>query len=128
MEVVVKLTGICLVTAVFTVLIKKHSPEMSILLVLAVCAAALFAMTDAMENVVSFLQEVYVWGSLPPDIFSPLIKTTGIALISHTGAELCRDAEQKTMAFLLETSGAAAAVVVALPLFERVWDMLKQFL
>ena len=128
MEEVIKLAGLCLVTAVFSVLIKKHSPEMSILLVTAVCAAALFAVVSAMEKIIAFLQEVYVWGNLPQDIFSPLVKTTGIALISHTGAELCRDAEQKTMAFLLELSGAFAAVLLALPLFERVWDMLRQLL
>lgn len=128
MEDVIKLAGLCLVVAVFTVLVKKHSPEMSILLVIALCVAALFAIVGAMEEITSFLQEVYVWGNLPQELFAPLIKTTGIALISHTGAELCRDAEQKTMAFLLELAGTFAAVLVALPLFERVWDMLRQLL
>lgn len=128
MEEVMKLAGLCLISAVFTVLIKKHSPEMSIVLVIAVCIAALVAAVSAIEEITSFLQEVCTWGNLPQEIFAPLVKIVGIALISHTGAELCRDAEQKTMALLLELSGTFAAVIEAFSLFERVWDMLRQLL
>ena len=128
METVLKLAGICLVASVFALLLKKDSPELSILIVLGTCIVILLSLVQAMEKISSFLQEVYTWGSLPQELFAPLFKTLGIALISRTGAELCRDAEQKAVAALLESVGAFTAILAAVPLFERVWELLKELL
>lgn len=128
MDMVLKLAGLCLVASVFALVLKKNSPEMSLFVVLGTCIAVLLALTQTMEEISSFLQEVYAWGNLPQELFTPLLKTLGIALISRTGAELCRDAEQKAVAALLESAGAFAAILAAVPLFERVWELLKELL
>ena len=65
-----------------------------------------------------------VWG-LSLIHISPLFKTVAIALISRTGADLCRDAGEGAMASLVETAGAFGAVVVSLPLFGAVWELLS---
>ena len=53
------------------------------------------------------------------------VSTVAIALISRTGADLCRDAGEGAMASLVETAGAFGAVVVSLPLFGAVWELLS---
>ncbi len=122
-----KLAGICLVAAVFSVLLKKHDPEMSLLVTLAACLVILTALLQGWQRIADFLQEVCAWGTLSPEIFAPLLKTVGIALISRVGAELCRDAEQNAPAMLLELAGALAALVTAVPLFEQVWEVLQNW-
>ena len=68
------------------------------------------------------------WGQLPEQLFQPLLKTVCIALICRTGSDLCRDAGEGALASVLETAGAVAAIVVSLPLFRAVWDLLESLL
>ena len=62
------------------------------------------------------------------ELFTPLIKTVGIALLSRTGSDLCRDAGEGAIASVLETAGAVAAIAVSLPLFRAAWELLRALL
>ena len=128
MDTVTKITAICLVGALLAALLKKTSPDTALLLALAVCIAVLSALGRGLEDVTSFLQELLEWGGLSAELFVPLLKTVGIALISRTGGALCRDAGEGAMAGLVEMAGAFAAILVALPLFRAAWQMLEGLL
>ena len=114
-----------LLGAVLAALLKKSSPELALLLALAACAAVLLALVRGVETVTAFVREVMQWGGVESALFAPLFKTVAIALISRTGADLCRDAGEGAMASLVETAGAFGAVVVSLPLFGAVWELLS---
>ena len=120
-----KVTALCLVGAVLAALLKKSSPELAVLLALAACAAVLLALVRGVETVTAFVREVMQWGGVESALFAPLFKTVAIALISRTGADLCRDAGEGAMASLVETAGACGAVIVSLPLFGAVWELLS---
>lgn len=120
-----KVTALCLVGAVLAALLKKSSPELALLLALAACAAVLLALVRGVETVTAFVREVMQWGGVESALFAPLFKTVAIALISRTGADLCRDAGEGAMASLVEMAGAFGAVVVSLPLFGAVWELLS---
>ena len=92
--------------------------------VIRLCALCL---TGALLAVLLFTQ-LLDWGGLPTDLFLPLVKTVGIALVSRTGSDLCRDAGESAMASLVETAGAVTAILVSLPLFQAAWDMLRGLL
>ena len=120
-----KVTALCLVGAVLAALLKKSSPELALLLALAACAAVLLALVRGVESVTAFVREVMQWGGVESALFEPLFKTVAIALVSRTGADLCRDAGEGAMASLVETAGAFGAVLVSLPLFSAVWELLS---
>ena len=120
-----KVTALCLVGAVLAALLKRSSPELAVLLALAACAAVLLALVRGVETVTAFVREVMQWGGVESALFAPLFKTVAIALISRTGADLCRDAGEGAMASLVETAGAVGAVIVSLPLFGAVWELLS---
>ncbi|MBQ0038177.1 MAG: stage III sporulation protein AD [Clostridiales bacterium] len=122
------MAALCLVCAVLTVLVKKNNPEMGMLLALAVCLVVLAALMGTLEEINAFVRQMMDASNLPPDIFVPLIKTLGIAVISRIGADLCRDAGQAAMASLMEMVGSFGAVLVSLPLFNAVWEMLQSML
>ncbi len=109
-------------------LLRRSGGEMALLLALAVCGAAASLLLEPLQELRSFWEEAAAWGDLPLELFQPLIKTVGIALLSRTGSELCRDAGEGAMASVLETAGAVAAVVVSLPLFRAAWELLGSLL
>lgn len=128
MDTTAKVAAVCLVGALLAALLKKTSPDMALLLSLAVCAGVLLALCRGLEEVASFLRQLLAWGGLSTELFVPLLKTVGIALISRTGAALCRDAGEGAMASIAEMAGAFAAILVALPLFRAAWRMLEGLL
>lgn len=98
------------------------------LVAVAVCVVVLAALSTALRDMRDFLRQMADWGGISSDLFSPLIKTLGIAIISRVGSDLCRDAGQNAMAGLVEMAGAFGAILVALPLFSAVWGMLQEML
>ena len=75
--------------------------------------------------VLDMLEELAAAGGLPEGLFTPLVKTLGIALVSRLGGEICRDAGQGAMAAVLDTAGAFGAVLVSLPLVRAAWELLR---
>ena len=125
MELVLRLAALCLVGALLAVVLKRTGPDMGLLLALAVCGAGLALLLEPLGALRDFLEEAAGWGDLPLQLFTPLVKTVGIALVSRTGSDLCRDAGESAVASVLETAGAAAAIWVSLPLFQAAWELLR---
>ena len=123
-----KIAVICLVGVVLALLLQKNNPELAILLALAVSAGVLLFGLEHMKAVLAVLEQMAQAGGLSSDLLEPLLKTVGIALISRTGAELCRDANQGAMASVVEIAGAFSAVVVSIPLLCAVWELLRGML
>ena len=120
--------ALCVTGALLAVLLKRTNPDMALLLALAVCGAALLLLAEPLEEIRDFLTQLADGGQLPSELFAPLVKTVGVALVSRTGSDLCRDAGEGAMASLVETAGAVIAILVSLPLFQAVWDMLRSLL
>lgn len=123
-----KIIAICLIGAVLTLLLEKSHPELAILLVLSVCAGLLLFGLSRLGTVLSALKQLAQAGGLSSDLLQPLVKTVGIALVTRTGAELCRDAKQGAMASVVEMAGAFCAIIVSLPLLGAVWELLRGML
>lgn len=128
METVLRVTALCLTGALLAVLLHRSGGEMALLLSLAVCGVAAMVLMEPLEELRDFWEDAAAWGELPVELFTPLIKTVGIALLSRTGSDLCRDAGEGAIASVLETAGAVAAIVVSLPLFRAAWELLRSLL
>lgn len=128
MEDVIRVAAVCAVCTLLAVLLKKNAPEYALALAAAVCAAALAALAGPVREVLALIGEMLTWTGLPEEIFLPLMKTVGIAVVCRLGTELCRDGGQSAMAAVVEMAGALGAILVALPLFRSVWEMLQSLL
>lgn len=123
-----RVTALCLTGALLAVLLHRSGGEMALVLSLAVCGVAAMVLIEPLEELRDFWEDAAAWGELPVELFTPLIKTVGIALLSRTGSDLCRDAGEGAIASVLETAGAVAAIAVSLPLFRAAWELLRSLL
>ena len=125
---IMKLVAICLLGAVVAVVLRKNTPELALLLVISVVVAAFFFLAGMLEEVFAFVERLLLLGGLSVQLFAPLIKTVAIALVSHSGAEVCRDSGAGAIGYILETAGAIGAMIAAIPLFEAVWETIQTVL
>lgn len=128
MDSAIRIVGLCLIGAVLAVVMKKTVPETGLLLTVAVCGAGVMMLAGNLEEIRSFWDGMIGQSGLSAEIFSPLLKTLGIAFISRIGADLCRDAGQTAMASMVEMAGSFGAILLAMPLFAAVWEMLQSLL
>lgn len=126
MEQVFQVTGLCLVGALLALVLKKGSPELALLLALAAVAAVLLSLMGALGELLDFLREVGAASGLSEDLFIPLYKTVGIALVVKAGGSLCRDAGESALASAVETAGTVCALLVSLPLLRAVLALLLE--
>lgn len=123
-----KAVAVCLIGALLAAFLKKTSPDMALVLAGCVCVAVLAVVVKGLGEVWDFLTAVLERGGLTRDLFTPLIKIVGIALVSRTAGELCRDAGQSALSGIVETAGAFAAILVSMPLFQAAWELLEGLL
>lgn len=123
-----KVVALCLIGALLATFLKKTSPDISLLLAGCVCLAVLSTVIRGFGEIWEFLVEIMERGGLGVDLFSPLIKLIGIALLSRTVGELCRDAGQSALSGIVETAGVFASILVSLPLFRAAWELLEGLL
>ena len=128
MEQVWKGAALCLVGGIFAALLKKKTPELAIMLSVAVVIVVGTELLQTMRTVTAMIESMAQLQNLPQDLFAPLLKTVAIALVSRLGSDLCRDAGESAMASLLDICGSFGAIVASIPLFKAAWDMLQSIL
>ena len=105
--------------------------ELSIQAAALCVVAALLALGeggDSLELLMGFLGELVAESGLSRELFVPLYKTVGIALVVKIGGSLCRDAGESALASVVETAGAVCALIAALPLLRAVLALLLELM
>ena len=128
MEQMWKITAVCLIGSILAVLVKKTGPDVGVAVSVAVIGTVSVMLLRLGGETLSHLRQMLELSGLMPELFRPVVKIMGIALLSRLGSDLCRDAGELAIASLVETFGAFGSVVVSLPLFAAVWDMLRSML
>lgn len=125
---VMKVAAAAIISAVCAVVVRKQAPEVGLLL--AVCAGALILLycSGALNSVVDFMDKLAQTGGLSTAVLTPVLKVTGIALVTRLAADFCRDAREGALAAAVEMAGSALALVTVLPLMSAVLDMLTGLL
>ena len=128
MEAVWQIGALGLLGAVLAALLKKHTPELALLLAVAVCGAAALAAVRGVREVWAFLEDLLAAVEISSTLFLPLLKTAGIAVVTRIGADLCRDAGESAVASAVEMAGAMGALLAVLPLMQAAWEVLRSLL
>jgi stage III sporulation protein AD len=128
METLLKIVGIAVAGLALTVLVKKNSPEIGLLLGLFIAVAVFAAGFDAFRSVKEFLDTLIGESGLARETVVPVFKTCLIAIVSKITAELCRDAGENAVASGVETAGAVLGLYVVLPLFSSLFDLMRRLL
>ena len=128
METTLQTAAVCILAAILSLLLKKTSPQMGLLLVLAASTAVFLFLVGQLRELMNFLREIALAGGIRQELVAPLYKTIGIALVVKIGGNLCRDAGESALAAMIETAGAVCALLVSLPLLRTVRATLTELM
>ena len=118
-----KLVSAALVGTLLSLLIKDKAPKISFA-VSAVCGVLILSsVIDDISEIVSFANGVSSFSG--SEIFSLLLKATGLAYIVDFASDLCRDAGETGNAKRLENAGKIAILALSLPVITGLFDKVK---
>ena len=124
MDLLIRAVILGLVGSALCLVIKKNSPEMGLILALAVALLVVglgLQFISAILDFVTLLQEA---AGLSSALLSPVLQTVGIAILTRLAADICKDAGQGAIAGMVELAGTVAALYIALPLMQTVFQMI----
>ena len=117
------------VTAVvLAAVLRKNTPELALLLILAAGLWMMSLAAQAMGAALALMRELADQAGLSEVLLEPVVKTVALAILTKLTAEVCRSAGEGGMAAFVETAGAALALLAALPLVRAVSQLMGELL
>lgn len=128
MDVFLKAAAGVLVTAILSLVLRKNSADISLLLTLFVCSIVVMAAVSYLRPLVDLLRRLVQIGQISTDILSILLKVVGISLISQIAGFICADAGNQTLGKALQIITTAAILCVCVPLLEQILCLIEKVL
>ena len=125
---IIAFVGAGIIGSVLSVVLRQYKPEFSIYITLItgmlMLGAAVTAVKPVIETVTGYLQIA------DPDTSyaDVMVKSLTVCYITQMASDSCADAGEKSIAAKIELAGKFAIVLLALPVFDRLMEVIKQLL
>ena len=122
------LVGLGLVAAVMAVVLRQYRPEFAMVLSITAGALILGGILVGMLPVVQQIQAIFASTSIPPQYAQILFRALGLCFITQIACDACKDAGESAIGAKVELAGKIAVLVLGLPLFTQVLDIVRGLL
>ena len=128
MEVMAKLAAVGVTAVVLSAVLKKNTPELALLLVLAAGLWMLTLAAGGLGAAAALMEELAQQAGLSEALLEPVVKTVALSILTKLTVEICRSAGEGGVAAFVETAGAVLALLAALPLVRAVAQLMGELL
>lgn len=128
MEILLKVSGLVLLSACAALLIRRSNPEIAlavglntVIIIFALSVPLLRPLAELKETV----RSLYGIGD---SYLLPVVKCCAVAITARITADLCREAAQSAAASAIELVGVLCAIGAAMPLLRMMLDTIGEML
>ena len=119
----IKIFGLAILSAVTFSVIKKYSPEYSVLIELGSIVLIITIVYPEIRNVVDFFYFSADAGGVNKDYIRQIVKIVGIAVITQFCADICSDTGQSALASEIEFAGKLIITVFTIPVAKALLEI-----
>lgn len=123
-----RIAALALIAAVCAAAIRKQVPEIALLLALCAGVLILLGSIRTLEQILAAVHRAAQYGGISGELLEPVLKVTGISLLTRITADICRDGQQGGLAGAVETAGTLLSLGAVLPLVMTVLTLLTELL
>lgn len=128
MELMVRSAAVAVTAAVLGAVLRRHTPELALLLILAAGLWIVGLCANALGAALELLKELSVLTGAEDELLEPVVKAVALSLLTRLTAELCRGAGEGGIAAFVEMAGTVFALGVSLPLIRAVMILMGEML
>lgn len=126
MELVAKVTVICIVVALTALLLERDTPELGLLLTLGAIAVVMGFALSYYRDVREIMDSLLGRAGIDGELFLPILKIIAISLVTKLGGDVCRDSGQKALGSVIDLAGTFCSILAAEPLLRGALKLLTQ--
>lgn len=120
--------GFCIVSAVICKITEKENKEIKVLIVLAAVCVVFMKCLECISGISSQIQSLFEMADIDDEYIKILFKGLGICCITQLACDFCRDCGENAVAGQAELAGKIALLIISLPLFSAITDIVKTLL
>ena len=128
METAGKLIAAALLCCILCLLLQKQAPELALVLCVLGCVLCLLTTLPLFSQILEFVKRLEALTGLSGAVFSPLLKTAAVGILSQLAGALCRDGGRQALAGTVELCGGILCLHLSLPLLELVLSLLQNMI
>lgn len=125
---VIAITGLCIVATIVIKLFDRTNKEYSLMIVLATVSFVLLMIISYISPVISTVESLFTLSGVSKSYLEIIFKAIGICYLTQLGCDYCKDAGENVIASELELAGKVSLLIVSLPLFSELIDIIKRIL
>jgi len=128
MNQIIGISAAVIATALCCVVLRKQTPELSTVLSITGGVLIIAALFPTLRSVIGFLSDLSEQAGLSKAILAPVLKVTGISIVTKTAGDICRDAQESGLAAFLEIGGVILALASTVPLAQAVLNTISNLI
>lgn len=117
-----------MVCMLLSIIVKKHTPEISMLIGIVFVIGCLFSIIELCFYLRSQLSALSRITQAYSEYFEPMYKCCGITIITQLCCGLCKDAGQNAVAVAFELMGVFMCLICTVPLIDQIICILGELL
>lgn len=116
---------IAILTAVFSLTIRRYNSEIALLITLCGCIIIFISVLLNISSLFETVKNIFSAASIEQSYIVILLKVIGFCFLSEFAVDCCIDAGQRALANNISIAGKTLILITALPLYQ---DVLKNVL
>lgn len=128
MTLILTLAAVALLGTVLTVFLHPVSPVFAVFVSLTCVMVLFLCVLEPLRLIIRDLSHIMTSAGLDGELYLPVLKAVGIAVLVRIVSALCRDAGQGALAVKLELAGTVASIAVCIPLVQQVFALIAAIL
>ncbi|MBR5151932.1 MAG: stage III sporulation protein AD [Clostridia bacterium] len=120
-----RIIGVILISAVLSLLIKQHRPELAFAIPVLATSVLLFCIFPYVKEILDTFFLMAEQGGLESRYLVIVIKIIGVAYLCQFAAELCRDVGESSMASKIELAGKVGILTLSMPILGHLLDVVS---
>lgn len=122
-----RLCGLCLMGVLLLLFLRQSKPDFAPLVTLTLCVMLGGVGIASLLPAVDFMQELPLNESTAQSL-TVMLKSLGLAFVTQTTAEFCRDAGESAVASKVELIGRAEILLLCLPMLRELMSITAEVL
>ncbi len=120
--------GVGIVTAVLSLLVKQHRPELAIVIPILGGIAIFLLVAPYLRGMVEMFENLAEQAGMQNQYLKLILKMIGVAYLCQFTAELCRDAGEVSVAGKIELGGKLLILSLSMPIVTQFLGLVESII
>ena len=120
---VMSIAGICITATILCGLFSNFGKEYALYIKLAAATAVLSIIVICVAPITETINSLYAKAGADEEYLTVLFKALGICYLTQFACDMCKDSGEAALATQAELAGKIALLILALPLFNSLADI-----